>query len=94
MERKCHVTASTFSKIIKRKGPQTNEFVKSIGNLRNKRNLPYVKYGTENEARVADLYVNKMHEEGNTGNAVTSITSKRQLSRSVFRGISLLRKAK
>ena len=94
MERKCHVTASTFGKIIKRKDPPTNEFVKSIGNPRNRRNLPYVKYGTENEGGVADLYVNKMHEEGNTGNAVTSIRPKRQLSPSAFRGISLLRKAK
>lgn len=42
MERKCHVTASTFGKIIKRKGPSTNEFVKSICNPRNRSNLPYV----------------------------------------------------
>jgi len=29
--------------------------------------LPFVKYGRENEDKVADMYVKKMHEEGNTG---------------------------
>jgi hypothetical protein len=29
-------------------------------------NLPYIKYGRENENKVAQLYVDKMHNEGNT----------------------------
>ena len=65
-ERKYRITASTFGKIMKRKSPPTPEFVRSICNPRDISNLPFIKYGRENEGRVADLYVNKMHEEGNT----------------------------
>ncbi|KAJ7382331.1 hypothetical protein OS493_035608 [Desmophyllum pertusum] len=63
-ERKYRITASTFGKIMKRKSPPTPAFVRAICNPRDISNLPFVKYGRENEGRVADLYVKKMHEEG------------------------------
>lgn len=72
-ERKYRITASTFGKIMKRKSPPTPAFVRAICNPRDISNLPFVKYGRENEGRVADLYVKKMHEEGNTGLRIAEV---------------------
>lgn len=70
---KYRVTASTFSKIMKRKSPPTASFVRTICNPKDISNLPFVKYGRENEGRVSDLYVAKMHREGNTGLRIAEV---------------------
>lgn len=72
-ERKHRITASNFGKIAKRKSQPTPEFIRAICDPVDISNLPFVKYGRENEDKVADMYVKKMHEEGNNGLRVAEV---------------------
>ena len=72
-ERKHRITASNFGKIAKRKSQPTPEFIRAICDPVDISNLPFVKYGRENEDKVADMYVKKMHEEGNNGPRVAEV---------------------
>jgi len=67
-ERKHRITASKCGKILKRKSQPTPEFIRAICDPVDISNLPFIKYGRENEDKVAVMYVKKkMQEEGNTG---------------------------
>ncbi|KAL9980086.1 hypothetical protein ACROYT_G008629 [Oculina patagonica] len=72
-ERKYRITASNFGKIMKRKSEPTPEFIKAICDPIDISNLSFVKYGRENEGKVADMYVKTMHKEGNTGLRVAEV---------------------
>jgi len=52
---------------LKRKSQLTPEFIQAICDPVDINNLPFVKCGRENEDKVADTYVKKMREEGDTG---------------------------
>lgn len=54
-ERKHRITASQCGKILKRKSHLTPEFIQAICDPVDISNLPFVKYGRENEAKVADM---------------------------------------
>lgn len=72
-ERKHRITALYFGKILKRKGQPTPEFIRAICDQADISNLPFVKYGRENEDKVADMYVKKMDEERNKGLRVAEV---------------------
>ena len=55
------------------KSQPTHEFIREICEAVDISNLPFVKHGRENEGKVADTYVQKMHEEGNTGLRVAEV---------------------
>ena len=72
-ERKHASQPQNLAKILKRKSQPTPEFIRTICDPVDISNLPFVKYGRENEDKVADMYVKKMHEEGNTGLRVAEV---------------------
>ena len=63
----------SLAKFLKRKSQPTPEFTRAICDPVDISNLPFVKYGRGNEDKVADMYVKKMHEEGNTGLRVAEV---------------------
>ena len=72
-ETRHRITVPKFGKILKRKSQPTPELIRAIYHLVDISNLLFVKYDRENEAKVADIYVKKMHEEGNTGLRVAEV---------------------
>ena len=58
-ERKRRITVPKFGKSLKRKSQPTPEFIRAICDPVDISNLSFVKYGRENEDKVADMYAKK-----------------------------------
>ena len=69
------------------KKESTPHFIRAICDPVDISNLPFVKYGRENEDKVADMYVKKMREEGDNGLRVAEVGLCQPILTS-FRGIS------
>ncbi len=63
-KRTLRLTASNFGKILNRKHDYSDSFIQAICHPLDISNNPWVKYGNENEGKVADLYKESMHSEG------------------------------
>ena len=60
---------------MKIKSQPTSEFIPGISDLVDICFLLFVEYGRDNEDKVADMFVQKMHEEGNTAVRVADVDS-------------------